>query len=78
MHVFFKRWFSIERTLDNNKLILKLHEENIIVNLARNDNINYEHVVIPMRCDLFQKKRIKILKKQKTQENFFSQVCLLV
>ena len=57
----------MERTLDNNKLILKLHEENIIVNLVRNDNINYEHVVIPMRCDLFQKKRIKILIKQKTQ-----------
>ena len=67
MHVFFKVLFSMERTLHNNKLILKLHEENIIVNLVRNDNINYEHVVIPMRCDLFQQKRIEILIKQKTQ-----------
>ena len=50
----------MERTLDNNTINLKLHEENIIVNLVCNDNINY-----------IQKKRKRMLIKQKTQSNFF-------
>ena len=68
----------MERTLDNNKLILKLYEENIIVNLVRKITSTMNTWLFPCDVIYFRKKNKNINKAENAIKFFLTSILISI